>query len=152
MKASSLFAPLIFSAASWFGDHEVVSAAAATSGSLFPATASHWIHMPPGCTCRDIRRDTSSTECEAFDCTCNCDLTATVCDYNCCCDADCEEEEKKRFSDPQQCSAGAIASSQPLRMCYERQDAIQLEKINARYPLRLDDTVEVRESRNYTVA
>jgi len=51
--------------------------------------------LPQGCTCSNSM--TTDNECELFDCKCGCDLTAGVCDPNCCCDPDCSAGEVERF-------------------------------------------------------
>ena len=69
--------------------------------------------MPPSCACR--KSGDSDAECVQFDCSCLCDLTAGtspesqgcpsnvcnlslgMCDFNCCCDDECSQEQKNRF-------------------------------------------------------
>lgn len=46
---------------------------------------------PQSCTC--VVSGALKKTCELFKCTCTCDLTAQVCDYNCCCDPDCSNDQ-----------------------------------------------------------
>jgi len=92
--------------------------------------ASNKIWTPPGCTC-------STSSCQNFDCSCNCDLTADICDSNCCCDGDCSTEDKSQFSST--CTNDSVTPTSAFygRMCYE-----DVTKINPKYPVTLDTTVQ----------
>ena len=46
---------------------------------------------PQSCTC--VVSGALKKTCELFKCTCTCDLTAQVCDFNCCCDPDCSDDQ-----------------------------------------------------------
>mmetsp|Transcript_9666 Transcript_9666/g.20029 ORF Transcript_9666/g.20029 Transcript_9666/m.20029 type:complete len:677 (-) Transcript_9666:44-2074(-) len=92
--------------------------------------------MPPGCTCK--RNGASGQQCDQFDCTCQCDLTAGICDFNCCCDVECTEDEVLAFS-----SCLDEGNPSPMaRMCVEGANAFV--DINAKYPLSLSDSAEAR--------
>mmetsp|Transcript_19265 Transcript_19265/g.39801 ORF Transcript_19265/g.39801 Transcript_19265/m.39801 type:complete len:185 (+) Transcript_19265:116-670(+) len=54
------------------------------------------VFMPPGCTCKES--GVAKPECVIFDCDCKCDLTAGVCDMNCCCDTECTAAQITKFS------------------------------------------------------
>ena len=71
--------------------------------------------LPASCACVDGELNPQdNTQCcqdGRFECGCQCDLTAGMCDPNCCCDSECSDEEKKLFSDsciPQTSSALSI--------------------------------------------
>ncbi|KAL3803724.1 hypothetical protein HJC23_003778 [Cyclotella cryptica] len=89
--------------------------------------------MPPGCLCKKsgIIND---KQCDQFDCVCKCDVTAGVCDLNCCCDEECGGHSFVECLDE-----GDISPT--VKMCTERASA--LEDINLRYPLRVSDSPEV---------
>lgn len=93
--------------------------------------ASTKIWTPPGCTC-------STSSCQNFDCSCNCDLTADICDGDCCCDRDCSSEDKSQFSST--CNNDSVTPTSAFfgKMCYE-----DVTKINPKYPATLDTTVQV---------
>jgi hypothetical protein len=94
--------------------------------------------MPPACICATP----SSHPCLDFDCKCECDLNTDTCDDNCCCDPDCGQADKAQFS-IEVCPITAQPSTTASnlgRMCY---DDPSLLKINPKYPLQLDDAVEV---------
>lgn len=94
--------------------------------------------MPPACICATP----SSHPCLDFDCRCECDIYTDACDDNCCCDPDCGKDDKAQFS-IEVCPFTAqptTTASNLGRMCYEDPSLI---KINPKYPLQLDDTVEV---------
>jgi tectonic-1/3 len=102
----------------------LVAWAAAASGNTF--------FMPPGCVCKKSGSINDKT-CDAFDCTCSCDLTVGACDLNCCCDKDCGDHS---FQD---CVDGG--SPPPVvKMCVE--EASALESINLKYPFRISDSPE----------
>ncbi len=91
--------------------------------------------MPPGCTCQ--RNGASGEQCDQFDCTCQCDLTAGMCDVNCCCDVECTEDEVSAFT-----SCLNEGNPSPIaRMCVEGADTFV--DINVKYPLSLSDSTEV---------
>ena len=93
---------------------------------------------PPGCECKTSTND-DDEQCNQIDCLCSCDLTAGVCDMNCCCDPECSSEEVSSFSN---CLDSSEAMSSPLvKMCVERPPS--LEGVNLQYPFRLSDSPEV---------
>jgi len=65
------------------------------------AAANEIISMPPGCKCLSIEQRDEGSQCEQFDCECTCDLTAAMCDLDCCCDPDCSAQDFLSF----QCTA-----------------------------------------------
>lgn len=80
----------------------------------------------------------TDADCDLFQCQCGCDLTAGVCDYNCCCDPDCSTAQKTRFSD-QGCSyEGYMDKTVPL--CY---NSLELYAVNPRTPLSGEDTASL---------
>ena len=91
------------------------------------------IFMPPGCTCKQSH--VVPSECVKFDCGCKCDLTAGMCDLNCCCDSECTADQKSKFKtclDP--------GSSDPVyETCYS---PYELSDINPKYPMRASDSAE----------
>ena len=100
-------------------------------------TATTPFFMPAGCTCKTsgARND---EKCDQFDCLCRCDLLAGACDINCCCDPECDSGDISSFSS----CLDEGESTTELRMCTERPPS--LEVVNAKYPLRLDDSPAVR--------
>jgi hypothetical protein len=52
---------------------------------------------PQSCTC--AQGGVLKTTCDMFRCSCICDVTAGVCDYNCCCDVDCSSEQVELCTD-----------------------------------------------------
>lgn len=91
---------------------------------------------PPGCTCKQSDF-IDGQQCEQFDCHCKCDLTAGVCDINCCCDPECHLAEIASFG-----SCLDEGSVSPIsKLCVE--GASQLEDINLKYPFRISDSPEV---------
>jgi len=87
--------------------------------------------IPPGCNC--VKSSQDGAICDAFDCSCNCDMTLGLCDLNCCCDEDCLEEVKNK----------CILPPNPVsKMCYERN--VGLEYVNPTYPARISSSLEVR--------
>jgi hypothetical protein len=58
-------------------------------------TGNELVSMPVGCNCLGI--EDSSHSCNQFDCDCACDLTASICDRDCCCDLDCHDEVLSTF-------------------------------------------------------
>ena len=100
-------------------------------------TTSSPFYTPPGCECQTSVDD--DEQCNQFDCSCSCDLTAGVCDMNCCCDPECSSDEVSSFSS---ClDSDAEESSSLVKMCVERPPS--LEGVNLQYPFRLSDSPEV---------
>jgi hypothetical protein len=60
-----------------------------------------------------------------------------VCDYNCCCDPDCSDVQKSRFSEVGCADQGSTPDV--TQLCY---DSVDLYKINPRLPLGGEPTVE----------
>lgn len=104
--------------------------------------------MPSGCTCKQsslpsddnpaASSNNNDDECHQFDCDCQCDLTAGVCDINCCCDPECSASEIVPFTS---CLDEGEGPSPIVKMCVERPPS--LEAVNLQYPLRLSDSPEV---------
>ena len=102
-------------------------------------TSSPVYKTPPGCECKTSTNSDDEEQCNQFDCQCSCDLTAGVCDMNCCCDPECSSEEVSSFSS---CLDSGEGMSSPLvKMCVERPPS--LEGVNLQYPFRLSDSPEV---------
>lgn len=81
---------------------------------------------PQSCACRED--GATRYNCKYFGCSCACDVTANVCDYNCCCDPDCSDSAISRFESLGACSfEGNSASSYPV--CYS---SLDLERVNPR--------------------
>ena len=100
-------------------------------------TATSPFYTPSGCDCKTSVND--DEQCNQFDCLCSCDLTAGVCDMNCCCDPECSNDEVSTFSS---ClDSDAVESSPLVKMCVERPPS--LEGVNLQYPYRLSDSPEV---------
>ena len=97
--------------------------------------------MPTGCDCKQsghAAANDDDQQCNQFDCQCQCDLTAGVCDINCCCDPECSGDVISTFS-------SCLDDGNPtpiVKMCVERPPS--LEDVNLQYPLRLSDSPEVR--------
>ena len=105
---------------------------------LSSTTATSPFYTPPGCECKTPVND-DDEQCNQFDCLCSCDLTAGVCDMNCCCDPECSSDEVSSFSS---CLDSDERMSSPLvKMCVERPPS--LEGVNLQYPFRLSDSPEV---------
>ena len=102
------------------------------ASSITPAPFS----MPSGCECRKSG-EMNDEQCNQFDCECQCDLTAGVCDINCCCDPGCSDEDMLAFSTCLE--EGGPAPM--VKMCVERPPS--LEATNVKHPLRLSDSPEV---------
>ena len=104
--------------------------------------------MPSGCTCKQsslpsddspaASSNNNDDGCHQFDCDCQCDLTAGVCDINCCCDPECSASEIVPFTS---CLDEGEGPSPIVKMCVERPPS--LEAVNLQYPLRLSDSPEV---------
>ena len=105
-------------------------------------TSSSLIYTPPGCECNTPDHTSSvndDQQCHQFDCLCSCDLTAGVCDMNCCCDPECSSDEVSSFSS---CLDNDEGTTSPLvKMCVERPPS--LEGVNLQYPVRLRDSPDV---------
>ena len=104
------------------------------------STTSTPFYTPPGCECKTSTND-DEEQCNQFDCQCSCDLTAGVCDMNCCCDPECSSEEVSSFSSCLGSSESEVTSSPLVKMCVERPPS--LEGVNLQYPFRLSDSPEV---------
>jgi len=89
--------------------------------------------MPPGCVCKKSG-GINDKQCDQFDCVCKCDVTAGVCDLNCCCDEECDSHSFGKCLDE-----GSISPT--VKMCIEGSSA--LEDINLQYPFRVSDSPEV---------
>ncbi|KAL7540756.1 hypothetical protein ACHAXR_010358 [Thalassiosira sp. AJA248-18] len=88
--------------------------------------------MPSGCTCKKTGH-VNDEQCNQFDCQCQCDKTAGVCDVNCCCDPECNSDEILAFSS----CLDEGGPSPIVKMCVERPPS--LEDVNLQYPLRISD-------------
>lgn len=89
------------------------------------------IILPPGCTCQ--KSNVLLSQCTAFNCDCNCDVTPDMCDYNCCCDEDCTNSDKECLYDD--------SKKNVVRMCYD--SSVALENINAKFPMKVEESIEV---------
>ncbi len=91
------------------------------------ASTYHWTRTyPQSCACRED--GATKFNCKYFSCSCACDVTANVCDYNCCCDPDCSDNAISRFEALDACSfEGNAADSYPV--CYS---SLDLERVNPR--------------------
>eukprot|EP00518_Triparma_eleuthera_P003744 CAMPEP_0182453286 /NCGR_PEP_ID=MMETSP1319-20130603/411_1 /TAXON_ID=172717 /ORGANISM="Bolidomonas pacifica, Strain RCC208" /LENGTH=696 /DNA_ID=CAMNT_0024651201 /DNA_START=102 /DNA_END=2192 /DNA_ORIENTATION=+ len=92
------------------------------------------VFMPPGCTCKES--GVAKPECVIFDCDCKCDLTAGVCDMNCCCDTECTAAQITKFST--NCLDSGV-SDPVYQTCHS---PYEVAKINPKYPMRSDDSAE----------
>ena len=106
-----------------------------SNDTLTTTTSSSSFYTPSGCECKTSAND---VQCNQFDCLCSCDLTAGVCDMNCCCDPECSSEEVSSFSS---CLDSDETTSPLVKMCVERPPS--LEGVNLQYPFRLSDSPEV---------
>ncbi|KAL7483866.1 hypothetical protein ACHAW6_009507 [Cyclotella cf. meneghiniana] len=88
--------------------------------------------MPPGCVCKKSGV-INDKQCDQFDCVCTCDVTAGVCDLDCCCDEECDSTLFGKCLDE-----GNISPA--VKMCSEGASA--LEDINLQYPFRVSDSPE----------
>ena len=150
---STACSAIVIVAAATTNNNDIISASYAipesvTNDTTSTTTTTHHttsssllFYMPAGCDCKLSGRATSNDDqqqCNQFDCQCQCDLTAGVCDINCCCDPECSSDEISTFS-------GCLdegGSSPIVKMCVERPPS--LEDVNLHYPLRLSDSPEVR--------
>lgn len=110
----------------------VIAAAATSSAAAASGVSSTDFFMPPGCTCQKTGA-INNHQCDQFDCGCKCDLTAGVCDLNCCCDEECGDHSFFECSDEG-------ASPPIVKMCVEGVSA--LEKTNLQFPFRISDSPE----------
>lgn len=73
-----------------------------------------------------------------FECSCICDLTAGMCDHNCCCDEECTSEQRERFEDIEQCQPeGPVAEE--ITKCYSRK---VVDQVNPRFPMTAKGTAK----------
>jgi len=84
---------------------------------------------PQSCECKED--GVTIKTCSIWQCTCACDLQAAICDYNCCCDPDCSDDQVSRFSDLNSCLPEGYGSD-TTQYCYS---SLQLQRINPRTPL-----------------
>ena len=86
------------------------------------------ITLPPGCVC--VQSGVRPQDCHAFDCDCPCDMSVDFCDWNCCCDPDCtdNDNEEKECQDP-------YSPYLLTRLCYDSYSTT-LESIRPSYPIR----------------
>lgn len=109
-----------------------------SNDTLSTTSSSPFYKTPPGCDCKTSAND-DDEQCNQFDCKCSCDLTAGVCDMNCCCDPECSTDKVSSFSS---ClDSDGVESSPLVKMCVERPPS--LEGVNLQYPVRLSDSPEV---------
>jgi len=87
----------------------------------------HWTGTyPESCACRED--GATKFNCEYFSCSCACNVTENVSDYNCCCDPDCSDNTISRFEALDACSfEGNAADSYPVRY-----SSLDLERVNPR--------------------
>mmetsp|Transcript_14442 Transcript_14442/g.47209 ORF Transcript_14442/g.47209 Transcript_14442/m.47209 type:complete len:250 (-) Transcript_14442:1743-2492(-) len=85
--------------------------------------------MPPSCACR--KSGDSDAECVQFDCSCLCDLTAGMCDFNCCCDDECSQEQKNRFDVLNACIHEGQFDRELIK-CYSTKE---VDRVNPKFPL-----------------
>ncbi|KAL7511296.1 hypothetical protein ACHAXN_008210 [Cyclotella atomus] len=83
--------------------------------------------MPPGCHCKRPGA-INDQECNQFDCDCTCDLTAGVCDINCCCDEECGDHSFIECLD---------SGSPPPTNILCTETLSRLETANLKYPYRV---------------
>ena len=144
LAAAAVADPLSLASSSYAIPESIVNG----TTTLAISTTTTPFFMPSGCTCKQssLPSDDSPTassnnnddECHQFDCDCQCDLTAGVCDINCCCDPECSASEIVPFSN---CLDEGEGPSPIVKMCVERPPS--LEAVNFQYPLRLSDSPEV---------
>eukprot|EP00618_Florenciella_parvula_P017385 CAMPEP_0119503752 /NCGR_PEP_ID=MMETSP1344-20130328/24819_1 /TAXON_ID=236787 /ORGANISM="Florenciella parvula, Strain CCMP2471" /LENGTH=703 /DNA_ID=CAMNT_0007540073 /DNA_START=55 /DNA_END=2166 /DNA_ORIENTATION=- len=124
-------------AASLMGSSPLSAHASETYGANTPAfysvnTADAYAldrKLPHGCKCKES--GVSDANCDLFECSCACDMTAGQCDWNCCCDRECTDDQVARFEAIDSCLPEGAASHE-ITKCYN--DA-ELETINPRYPM-----------------
>ncbi len=78
---------------------------------------------------RSCREDGAAKfDCKYFSCSCACNITENVCDYNRCCDLDCSDNAISRFEALDACSfEGNATDSYPVRY-----SSLDLERVNPR--------------------
>ncbi|KAJ1423920.1 hypothetical protein B484DRAFT_420549 [Ochromonadaceae sp. CCMP2298] len=91
---------------------------------------------PQSCEC--AVSGAKKTDCSLFRCLCTCDVTAAVCDFNCCCDPDCSTAQTERFNSLGACEYEGFESS-TIQHCYS---SSQLYGINPRSPLGGESTAQ----------
>lgn len=85
--------------------------------------------LPPGCQC--VKTGESDRDCSQFDCTCICDLTAGVCDHNCCCDKECSAVQQDRLNTQGDClHEGPLDTI--VTKCYSTKE---VDRVNPKFPL-----------------
>ena len=147
--ASTACSAIVIVAAATTNNNDIISASYAIPESVTndttsttitsqDRTSSLFFYMPAGCDCKLSGLNDEQQQCNQFDCQCQCDLTAGVCDINCCCDPECSSDEISAFSS----CLDEGGSSPIVKMCVERPPS--LEDVNLQYPLRLSDSPEVR--------
>ena len=144
LAAAAVADPLSLASSSYTIPESIVNGTATSAIS----TTTTPFFMPSGCTCKQssspsddspaASSNNNDDECHQFDCDCQCDLTAGVCDINCCCDPECSAVEITTFSN---CLDEGEGPSPIVKMCVERPPS--LEAVNLQYPLRLSDSPEV---------
>lgn len=110
---------------------------AAQVGRFFDPTK--LVDMPRGCQCKDKVLVSMGLKCHSFDCICQCDTTKDKCDYNCCCDSDCNVGERYRFSMVCDKHRGLPEAERPLQ-CSERGNFTSIDDLPAK---TIDDATEV---------
>lgn len=126
-----------FAAASLMGSAPLSAHASETYGANTPAfytvdaTDAYQLDrkLPHGCKCKES--GVSDVNCDLFECSCTCDLTAGQCDWNCCCDRECTDDQVARFESIDACLPEGGASH-TVEQCYNENE---LETINPRYPM-----------------
>ena len=89
--------------------------------------------VPKGCSC-----ELPANPCLNFDCACLCDLTAGVCDANCCCDTECSQDEINIFRDSDSCADETTATGTTTQ-CLSKDD---LYDINPKYSMNVENFIE----------
>jgi tectonic-1/3 len=92
-------------------------------------------NLPVGCVCKED--GVVETECEKFECTCTCDITAGSCDYGCCCDSECSTTVVRTFESLGVCKPTGPAPSSVTK-CYS---TAELVTVNPHYPMSGTRTV-----------
>ncbi|KAG5192032.1 hypothetical protein JKP88DRAFT_204591 [Tribonema minus] len=102
-----------------------------------PAAKYTWsAQYPQSCTC-ELNVDANSA-CPLFNCDCICDITAGKCDYNCCCDQECSNDQIARFQALDTCLPEGPGPSSTV-YCYDKG---QLVSVNPWGPLSAADTAQ----------
>ena len=92
--------------------------------------------MPPSCECR--KTGDTDDDCELFECSCVCDLTAGACDYNCCCDEECSAAQRSRFEDLDSCVAEGPVDEE-ITKCYTTKE---VDSVNPKFPMSAKGTAK----------